>query len=163
MEKFGPIPKWGLLESIIGFKNVINLYPPYLGACIQIESIDKDFRCIQVSMDLKPYNENYVGVHFGGSLYSMCDPFYMFILMKNLGTDYIVWDKSAKIDFIKPGKGKVVAKFEIEIEELNLIKKIVSEKRKTDRIYTCNVLAEDGSIVAKIEKTLYVRKAIKNR
>jgi acyl-coenzyme A thioesterase PaaI-like protein len=163
MEKFGPIPKWGLLESIIGFKNVINLYPPYLGAGIQIDSIDNDFRSIQVSMDLKAYNENYVGVHFGGSLYSMCDPFFMFILMKNLGTDYIVWDKAAKIDFVKPGKGKVIAKFEINKEELDTIKQIVSVKRKTDRVYTCYVLAEDGSIVAKIEKTLYVRKALKSR
>ena len=155
-----PIPKWGTLESIIGFKNVINIYPPYIGAGIQVESIDDSFQKIVVKMDLNFWNENYVGVHFGGSLYAMCDPFYMFILMKNLGDGYLVWDKAAKIDFVKPGKGVVRATFEISTEELELTKEIVAEKRKIDRIYHTEVLAEDGSVVARVEKTLYVRRAI---
>lgn len=160
MEGSTPIPKWGILESIIGFKNFINLYPPYMGAGIQVESIDEKFQKITVKMDLTFWNENYVGVHFGGSLYAMCDPFYMFILMKNLGPDYIVWDKAAKIDFVKPGKGIVRATFEIAEEELNLTKDIIAKKRKTDRVYHTEVKAEDGSLVAKVEKTLYVRRAI---
>lgn len=158
MEGSSPIPKWGTLESIIGFKNVINIYPPYIGAGIQVESIDDSFQKITVKMDLNFWNENYVGVHFGGSLYAMCDPFYMFILMKNLGDGYLVWDKAAKIDFVKPGKGIVRATFEISTEELELTKEIVAKKRKTDRIYHTEVLAEDGSLVAKVEKTLYVRR-----
>jgi len=160
MEGSAPIPKWGTLESIIGFKNVINIYPPYIGAGIQVESIDDSFQKIVVKMDLNFWNENYVGVHFGGSLYAMCDPFYMFILMKNLGDGYLVWDKAAKIDFVKPGKGVVRATFEISTEELELTKEIVAEKRKIDRIYHTEVLAEDGSVVARVEKTLYVRRAI---
>ncbi len=60
------------------------------------------------------YNRNYVGTQFGGSLYSMVDPFYMLMLMENLGRDYIVWDKAASIDFISPGKGPVYAEFFID-------------------------------------------------
>ena len=44
----------------------------------------------------------------------MVDPFYMLLLMENLGRDYIVWDKAATIDFISPGKGPVFAEFSID-------------------------------------------------
>ena len=33
------------------------------------------------------------------------DPIYMLMLLKILGPEYIVWDKSANIRFRKPGKG----------------------------------------------------------
>ena len=46
----------------------------------------------------------------GGSLYAMCDPFFMLILMTEaLGDEYIVWDKAAQILFKQPGKSKVRA------------------------------------------------------
>jgi acyl-coenzyme A thioesterase PaaI-like protein len=156
--EFSPLPKWEIIESVIGFKNLLNLYPPYLAAGIQVESIDESFQYISVKMNLNFMNENYVGVHFGGSLYAMCDPFYMFILMKNLGKSYMVWDKAATIEFLLPGKGTVRADFQIPESEINDIKKIVAEKKKTNRIFECFIIDEDGNKVARITKTLYVRK-----
>src|SRR5260370_9238958 len=41
------------------------------------------------------WNANYVGTHFGGSLFAMTDAFYM--LMHHLGRDYPVWDNAATI------------------------------------------------------------------
>ncbi|WCL48460.1 DUF4442 domain-containing protein [Leptospira sp. GIMC2001] len=155
---FGPIPKWENLEKIIGFKNVINVYVPYLAAGIQVEEISEDFSCIKVKLDINFFNENYVGVHFGGSLYAMCDPFYMFILMRKLGKDYMVWDKAAKIDFVKPGTGTVRAVFTISQEELEEIKQTVASKKKMNCLFTTTVTNEKNEIVAKVEKTLYVRK-----
>ncbi|EXE18898.1 translation elongation factor P domain protein [Acinetobacter baumannii 1440750] len=46
---------------------------------------------VRVKMPLTWKNQNLVGTHFGGSLYSMVDPFYMLILMHHLGSKYIVW------------------------------------------------------------------------
>src|SRR4051812_33729390 len=80
-----------------------NLYPPFFAAGIRIERISPDFREMDIGMKLHWYNKNYVGTHFGGSLYAMTDPFFMMILIQKLGSDYIVWDKGAKIDFKKPG------------------------------------------------------------
>lgn len=161
MNSFGPIPKWTIVEDLIGFKSLINCYPPYVGAGIQVDSVDPDFHWIEVKMDLTFWNENYVGVHFGGSLYAMCDPFYMFILMRLLGPDYMVWDKAAKIDFLKPGTGEVRARFEVSPTRLQDIKDIVAKERKTNQIFDCYVLDEKGQKVAKIEKTLYIRKLSK--
>ena len=66
---------------------LLNFYPPYLGAGVKVRYISSDFREVRVSMGLKWYNRNYVRTQFGGSLYSMTDPFYMLMLMENLGRD----------------------------------------------------------------------------
>ena len=87
----------------------INLYPPYLGASVRVTYLSDDFRRVEVEMPLRFYNRNYFGTHFGGSLYSMCDPFYVLMLANILGPDYIVWDKAANIRFKKPGKGVMKA------------------------------------------------------
>ena len=146
------------LEEFIGLKTLINLYPPYLGAGIKVTAMDKNFDSITVQMNLNILNKNYVGTHFGGSLYSMCDPFYMLILMKKLGKEYIVWDKKASIEFLKSGQGKVMAHFKVTPEELSQIKKTVSEKRKVDWEFESDVLNEGGEVVAKVSKVIYIRK-----
>ena len=105
-------------------------------------------------------NTNYVGAHFGGSLYSMCDPIYMFLLMEHLGKDYIVWDKSATIHFLRPGRGKVIATFRVSPQEIEDIRSIIKKKRKMDWIRQVKILDEDGNVVAELEKTIYIRRAI---
>lgn len=83
----------------------LNFYPPYLGAGVRVRHISADLRLVRVKMVLRWYNRNYVGTQFGGSLYSMVDPFFVLMLMENLGPDYIVWDKAANIEFVSPGGG----------------------------------------------------------
>jgi acyl-coenzyme A thioesterase PaaI-like protein len=136
----------------------INYYPPYIGAGIKLVDINDDLTKFRVEMKLTWYNRNLVGTHFGGSLYAMCDPFYMFILMVNLGKDYIVWDKYAAIDFIKPGKGKVVAEFEIQKQKIEEIKALADENGKTVVEFLCEVKSESGEIISKVKKGVYVRK-----
>ena len=93
---------------------VLNLWPPFLGAGIRVKRLQKDWKAIDVEMDLRFWNSNFVGTHYGGSLYSMTDPFYMLMLIENLGRNYIVWDKSASIRFRKPGKGRMRAEFRLD-------------------------------------------------
>jgi acyl-coenzyme A thioesterase PaaI-like protein len=68
------------------------------------------------------YNRNYVGCHFGGSLFAMTDPFWMMMVMRNLDQSYTVWDKSAEIEFLKPGRGTVSAHFRLTGEMLDEIR-----------------------------------------
>src|SRR6266508_3226810 len=91
----------------------INLWPPILGAGIRVHWLDPELRTVDVTMKLRCWNRNFVGTHYGGSLYSMVDPFYMLMLIQNLGSEYIVWDKAATIRFRKPGRGTVRAKFRL--------------------------------------------------
>src|SRR5690606_41495928 len=69
---------------------------------------------MEVARKLPWYNRNYVGVHFGGTLFAMTDPWYMLMLMHNLGRDYYVWDKRGTIEYIAPGRGEVRASFYID-------------------------------------------------
>ena len=83
-----------------------------------VKRLQPDWKAIDVEMKLRFWNRNYVGTHFGGSLYSMTDPFYMLMLIENLGRDYIVWDKSAAIRFKRPGRGKMLAAFRLSDEQI---------------------------------------------
>lgn len=136
---------------------LLNLYPPYLGAGVRVRHIGADFRQVRVKMGLGWYNRNYVGTQFGGSLYSMTDPFFMLMLMENLGRDYIVWDKAASIDFIAPGKGPVYADFSLETQLLEEIRARTAGGDKHLPELQVEVRDGAGTLVARVHKTLYVR------
>jgi acyl-coenzyme A thioesterase PaaI-like protein len=139
-------------------QSMIRYYPPLLAAGIWVKRISPDCREIDVEMKLRFWNANYVGTHYGGSLYSMTDPFYMLMLIQNLGRDYIVWDKAASIRFRKPGRGKVTAQFRISAEELDEIRRTLESEAKLEPVFTVEINDESGEVVAEVQKTLYVRK-----
>ena len=140
------------------FKWRINFYPPFLGAGVRVEHISDDYLNIDVSMGLRWYNRNYVGTQFGGSLYAMTDPFFMLMLMNILGRDYIVWDQAAKIDFVSPGKGKVWARFRLSADEIARVKAEAERGVPLRPVYHVEVRDEQDALVARVEKTLYIRK-----
>ncbi len=109
-------------------------------------------------MKLRWYNRNYIRTHFGGSLYAMTDPFYMLMLIQVLGRDYIVWDKAAHIEFVKPGKGTVRAEFRIIDEHVAAIIARTANGEKYLPDFKVDITDEAGEIVAQVIKTLYIRK-----
>ncbi|MGB9072255.1 MAG: DUF4442 domain-containing protein [Terriglobales bacterium] len=137
---------------------MMNLWPPFLGAGIRVKRLQPDWKAIDVEMKLRFWNANYVGTHFGGSLYSMTDPFYMLMLIENLGRDYIVWDKSASIRFRKPGKGKMQAAFRLSGEEIEGIRQALETQEKFESTFVVEVKDETGDVIAEVQKVLYVRK-----
>jgi len=137
---------------------LMNFYPPYVGAGIRIKDISHDFMRAEIEMKLRWWNKNLVGTHFGGSLMSMSDPFYMLLLVQNLGKDYIVWDKASSIKFKRPGTGKVTCVFEINQALVDQIKVGVSELGKKDYKLPLVITNEQGQTVCELEKTIYVRK-----
>lgn len=140
------------------FRIFINIWPPYLGTGISVKKISADYRYVEVIMKMHWYNKNYVGTHFGGSMYAMTDPFYMLILMKNLGKDYIVWDKAAFIEFKKPGRGTLRAIFTFTEDEINAIRNQADTNEKFIFDKPVDLFNKDGIVVASVVKTLYVRK-----
>lgn len=133
-------------------------YAPFVGAGIRVTKVTPDFREIEVKMKLKWYNKNYVGTHYGGSIYSMTDPFYMIMLIQILGKDYIVWDRAAQIEFLKPGKTELCAKFSVTDEILEDIISKTYEGNQHFAKLNVNVTDTSGEIIAKVVKTIYIRK-----
>src|ERR1044071_7486088 len=99
-------------------RRLFNLYPPFRGAGIRVTELSDDFLYVRVEMPLRWYNVNYVGVQFGGSIYAMTDPFFMLIYMRALGPEYVVWDRAARIEFLKPGRRRLIAEFRVTAEEV---------------------------------------------
>ena len=136
----------------------LRIWPPFRGAGIRVTHVAEDFRSIDVEMPLRFWNRNYVGTHFGGSLYSMCDPFFMVMLIENLGPGYIVWDKAATIRFKKPGKGLVKAQFRLSAERVQEIRAQADTQGKIEPQFQVAVTDAEGNVIAEIDKLLYVRK-----
>ncbi|MFN3713383.1 MAG: DUF4442 domain-containing protein [Alcanivoracaceae bacterium] len=141
-----------------GMRRAFSLFGPYLGAGVRVDHIADDFSQVTVSMPLRWYNTNYVGTHFGGSLYSMVDPFFMLLLMNRLGPDYIVWDKAANIDFVSPGKGRVSATFVLTETMLEEVRQHTAGGDKYLPVWPVEIRDEAGELVARVEKTLYIRR-----
>jgi acyl-coenzyme A thioesterase PaaI-like protein len=139
-------------------RRLVNLWPPFLGAGIRIQHIAPDMKAVDVEMKLGFWNANYVGTHFGGSLFAMADPFYMLMLMANLGRDYIVWDKAASIRYRKPGKGTVRAEFRLTDAQLDDIRERLKTLPKYEPVFFVEVKDERGTVIAEVEKVLHVRK-----
>ena len=141
------------------FRHVLNIYPPYVGAGIHVTHIANDFTSVNVEMRSRWYTTNYLGTAFGGSLYSMIDPFFVLLTMNRLGSNYIVWDKEATITFLQPGRGaKVKARFDVTQDDIDNIKEYTKNGMKYHPIFTVNITDETGEIIiAKAKKTLYVR------
>ena len=136
---------------------LVNIWPPFAATGIHV-NWGSDMKSAEVTMKLRPWNRNFVGTHYGGSLYSMCDPFYMLMLIKNLGPEYIVWDKAASIRFRKPGKGTVRAEFQLTDSQLDDIREQLKALPKYEPIYSVEVKDGSGDVVAEVQKTLHIRK-----
>ena len=136
----------------------INEYPPYVGAGIEATHVAEDASEIRVRMPLTEGNANLVGTHFGGSLYAMVDPHLMILLSQRLGPEYVVWDRSAAIEFVRPGRGTVYATIRVTDAEVDRIRAATDDGSKYLPEWTLEVVDDDGDVVASIRKTLYIRR-----
>lgn len=137
---------------------LMNLWPPFIGAGIHVERLSPDYTEAVVRMRLGLLNRNYMGTHFGGSLYAMTDPFFALLVMHQLGRDYVVWDKASSIDYKLPGRGTVRATFRVTPEQVEAIRQATAGGDKHEPVFTVDVVNRQGEVVATVEKTVYVRR-----
>ena len=135
----------------------MNLWPPFLGAGIRVRHIAEDWSEARVELRHGLVNRNFVGTHYGGSLFSMTDPFYALMLMHRLGERYLVWDQAASIEFVAPGRGRVSATFTLSEERVAEIRERAAGGDKVLPEFDVEVLDGAGALVARVHKTLYVR------
>ncbi|MGB2677348.1 MAG: YiiD C-terminal domain-containing protein [Candidatus Acidiferrum sp.] len=137
---------------------LMNLWPPFLGAGIRVREIRPDWKVVIVEMKLRKWNANVLGTHYGGSLYSMTDPFYALMLSAQLGPGYVVWDKSSSIRYRKPGKGKVTARFELTDARLDAIREQLKTRNVAEVTFEVQIRDEAGDVVAEIQKLVHAKR-----
>jgi len=143
-------------------RRLLNLWPPFRGMGIRVREISPDFRHATVELRMRLLNRNYVGTHFGGALFSMTDPFFMILMMKRLGGDYVVWDKSGTVRFLKPARGTVTAQFEMPDERVAEARERTAGGEKHEPVFTVAIVDAQGTAVAEVEKTLHIRRKTKS-
>jgi hypothetical protein len=136
---------------------LINFWPPLAAAGIHVQW-GPGIKSADVSMKMRSWNRNFVGTHYGGSLYSMTDPFYMLMLIENLGPDYIVWDKAASIRFRRPGKGRVTGQIRLIQQQIDQIRRGLETEEKMEPTFSVEIRDDSGSVVAEVQKVLHIKK-----
>jgi acyl-coenzyme A thioesterase PaaI-like protein len=138
-------------------RRYMNFWPPFLFSGIRVTDIADDFGHARVELRQHWYNRNYVGTHFGGSLFAMADPFWMILLMRRLGPGYMVWDQAGEIRFEKPGRGTVVADFRLEDAVVDQIRAAAAGGDKVLHWFETPILDASGEVVARYRKQVYTR------
>ena len=139
-------------------RRILNLWPPFLFAGIRVAAFSDDFRHARVELRMRPWNRNYVGTHFGGSLFAMTDPFWMIMVKESLGRDYFVWDQAGEIAFLKPGRGTVSARFDLDPRIVQELRDAAAGGGKVLHWFQTDVLDAGGDTVARVRKQVYVRR-----
>lgn len=139
------------------FRRFINWWPPFRGAGIRVAELSADWHYARVELRMRRLNRNFVGTHFGGSLFAMTDPMYMIMLLHLLGDDYLVWDQSAEIEYVAPGRGTVSAEFRLDAAHLQRLRHEAADGSKLLPEYPIEVRDAQGVLVARVRKKIYVR------
>ena len=153
------IPTWhsiGARPSLM--RRFLNIWPPFRFAGIRVLEISEDFSGATVELRLRPLTRNYVGTQFGGSLFSMTDPFWMLLTLRQLGDEYVVWDKAAEIEFLRPGRTDVSATFAIDPVVIDEIRAAADSGAKVLRWMETDIVDRTGAVIARVRKQLYIRR-----
>jgi acyl-coenzyme A thioesterase PaaI-like protein len=135
---------------------VFNIWPAIVGTGGRVTRVTEDWTELDVRLPLSWRTRNYVGTIFGGSIYAATDPYVMVMLIRQLGDDYVVWDKSARVSFKRPGTATLYAEFRIPPEKTAQIKATVDAQNKFDFVYSLDLKDAEGRVYATIDKTVYV-------
>jgi acyl-coenzyme A thioesterase PaaI-like protein len=136
----------------------MNLWPPFLFAGIRVVEISPDYRYARVRMRLRPWNRNFFGTHFGGSLFAMTDPFWVLLLFNQLGGEHVVWDQAGEIEFVAPGRGTVYAEFRLTDEHVEQVLERTGSGEKALIWFGTDVVGQDGTVIARVKKQVYARR-----
>ena len=135
-----------------------NWFPAFRATGATITYIASDWCEVRVRLPLSWRTRNYVGTIFGGSMYGAVDGIHIVMLIKNLGPDYIVWDKAASVRFRKPGRATLYANVKLPPEEFDAIRVALSSGSSIDRVYLVELTDRSGTVHAEIEKTIHIRR-----
>lgn len=139
------------------FRRLLNLWPPFLFNSIRVQYVSDDWTEVRVMLRLRLWNRNYVRTQFGGNLFAMVDPFWMLLVMHQLGHEHYVWDKAGAIDFVAPGREDVYAHFKLEPAVIDELRTAAAGGEKVLRWFETEVKTASGEVIAIVRKQIYVR------
>lgn len=155
-QRVGSIKK--LLSSARSMKWGMNIWPPFLFAGVRVLHISPDFRTVRVKLSKTPFTTNYFRTQYGGTIFSMVDPFPAFMLYRSLGRGHVVWDQRGEIDFLSPGQTSLYAELVLTGEVIDQVRSQAASGEKVLPWFTVEVFDSSRAVVARVRKQVYVRK-----
>jgi acyl-coenzyme A thioesterase PaaI-like protein len=141
----------------------MSLWIPNLCNGIRVREIAPDFTHCVVQLRVTLLTRNIVGVAFGGAMSAMTDPYYFMLVMHQLGRDYVVWDTRGEIEFVKPGRGVLTARFEVPRERAEELRERARGGTKVLEWFETEITDATGDVVARVRREVYVRKKRRDR
>jgi len=135
-----------------------NFFPCYRRTGARLTYIAHDYAEVRVKLPLNWKTRGYWGTTFGGSMYAAIDPVLLVMLARRLGPDYQVWDKAATMEFKKPGRSALYARFRIEDVEIDELRRLLAHEPKIERTYRVELADAAGTVHAAFTKTLHLRR-----
>jgi acyl-coenzyme A thioesterase PaaI-like protein len=135
-----------------------NFYPCYRRTGGRITYVAHDFTEVRIKLPLNWKTRGYWGTIFGGSMYGAVDPVLLVMLARRLGPDYQVWDKAATMEFKKPGRATLYARFRVEDAEIEELRRLINRESKIERVYPIELCDAAGIVHATFTKTLHLRR-----
>lgn len=138
-------------------RRLMNLWPPLAFAGVRILEWDEDYTRVLVR-SARPgrLNGNMFGTQYGGTLFTMTDPFFAILMLEQLGREYNVWDRRAEIEFVSPGRTAVTAEIAVSAAEANAVRQEAANGERVLRWFTCEIVDASGGVVAVVRKQLHI-------
>lgn len=135
---------------------IYNLLPLIRGTGSRLTFLSGDWHEAHLRLGMNLRTRNYAGTIFGGAMFSAADPVYFIQLYNLLGNEYILWDKAAKIQFLRPGQTALKAIFHINSSEIDLIKRQLATHPECEHTFYITWLDQHDRKVATIHKNIYI-------
>ncbi len=135
----------------------MSLWFPNLFSGIRIREFSPDWTHATVELHVNLLTRNYVKTAFGGSMSAMTDPYYFMLVRHQLGGDYVVWDTRGEIEFVKPGRGVLTARFEVSPERVADIREKAHGGAKVLEWFETDITDRSGDVVAHVRREVYIR------
>jgi len=134
-----------------------NFYPCYRRTGARITYCAGDYSEVRIKLPLNWTTRGYWGTLFGGSMYAAIDPVLVVMLSRRLGAGYLVWDKAATIEFKKPGRSTLYARFRVEETEIEELRRLLARDGRLERSWRVELTDAEGTVHAAFTKTLHLR------
>ncbi len=127
----------------------------------EVTYISENLDHVSLTIPLNDKTKNMMGIIYGGIMYSATDFVYLTMLWYRLGLDYMLIDKSAEVQYLRPGLGDLSVDFYLPEETVQSIIDELKTEKSTLREFIIEIKDNKQKTVCKITKSIYIRKARK--
>jgi acyl-coenzyme A thioesterase PaaI-like protein len=135
----------------------MSLWLPNLCNGIRVRRFADDWTNVTVELHVNVFTRNYVKTAFGGAMSAMTDPYFFMLVMHQLGRDYVIWDTKGEIEFVKPGRGVLTARFEVSSERVADVRRRARGGAKVLEWFETDIVDRSGDVVAHVRREVYIR------